>query len=138
MFNYRLLANNGTVAGVKSMRQITTVLLRCYQRYEYHVADFRLQSNNPIIISSCPTGKKTCVRRTQLWEFLGVRTLIYALRDAGFCIPENPDLSSNICLPNLYNNDAGCSVNCYCLYHHHSWFRWLHISGPSLSYVYTI
>ena len=28
------LANNGTVAGVKSTRRITSVLLRCYRRYE--------------------------------------------------------------------------------------------------------
>ena len=28
------LANNGTVAGVKSTRQITIVLLRCYRQYE--------------------------------------------------------------------------------------------------------
>ena len=61
-------ANNGTVPGVKSMRQITTVLLRCYRRYEYHVADFRLELNNLIIISSLPM-RKNMRRRTGLWEF---------------------------------------------------------------------
>ena len=49
-----------------------------------------LQSNNPIIFSSSPTGK-TCVRRTRLWEFLGIRTRIYASRDEGFCVPKNPE-----------------------------------------------
>ena len=47
------------------------------------------QSNNPVIISSGPTGK-TCIRRTRLWECLGIRTRIYASRDAGFCVPEKP------------------------------------------------
>ena len=37
-----------------------------------------------------PRGKKTCVRRTRLWELLGIWTMIYASRDAGFCVPENP------------------------------------------------
>ena len=63
------LANNGTVAGVKSTRQITTVLLRCYQWYEEHVADFRLQSNNPIIISSSPMGKKHASRGLSFGNF---------------------------------------------------------------------
>ena len=48
------------------------------------------QSNNPIIISSSPTGKKHN-RRTRLWECLGIRTRIYASKDAGFCVPENPE-----------------------------------------------
>ena len=47
------------------------------------------QSNNPVIINSGPTGK-TCVRRTRLWECLGIWTRIYASRDAGFCVPEKP------------------------------------------------
>ena len=68
------LANNGTVADVKSMQRITSVLLRYYRRYEWQVADF-IQSNNPIITSSSSTGKNMRPVDSAL-GVLGVRTLI--------------------------------------------------------------
>ena len=50
----------------------------------------RLQSNDPIIISNSPK-EKNMRPGTQLWEFLGVQTWIYAAQETGFCIPENRD-----------------------------------------------
>ena len=82
-------ANNGTVAGVKSKRRIITVLLS--------ITDDTNNTRRTLYFSQIirpqlvvVPREKTCVRRTRLWEFLGVRTLSYASREAGFCVPKNP------------------------------------------------
>ena len=61
------LANNCTVAGVKSIGQITTVLLSANNTWR--TLD---QSNNPIIISSSRTGKKTRPAGSALGIFMSL------------------------------------------------------------------
>ena len=84
------LANNGTCRRCEKHAADYYCSFKMLPTVRITRGGLRLQSNNPIIISSSSTGKKTCVRRTRLWEFLGVRTMIYASRDAGFCVPESP------------------------------------------------